>query len=229
MTNPITSHMRLDTRALLLPLALACALAACNKADPPPETADATTPDTAISPPDPNDMSSASGGDTTAGAAVQTMPADPTMPDAGTGAPNQAEALALLSAINEHEIAAAEQARSKGVDGEVLAYADLMHSEHSKNLTQTRALDPAAEENSPRVTQQKEKGKAELDALATHEGDAYEKAYIDAMVKGHQEALNMLDTQLIPAAQGDAVRQHLTTTRQHVATHLEKAKALQQK
>jgi putative membrane protein len=47
------------------------------------------------------------------------------------------------------------------------------------------------------------------------------------MVAGHDEALKLLDTKLIPAATDDAVKRHLATTRKHVATHLEKAKALQ--
>lgn len=227
MTSPFTSNTRYQTNALLLTLALSCALSACNNADPPQDTA-ATTPDTAITPPDPNDMSSASGDDTTPDAAAQTAPSSgPTMADASTGAPSQADALALLVAINEHEIAAAEQARSKGVDGDTRAFADLMHSEHGKNLAETQALAPAAPDSSPQVKQQRDKGEAELDTMGKLEGDAYEEAYADAMVKGHDEALKMLDTQLIPSAQDDAVKRHFNTTREHVAAHLEKAKALQ--
>jgi putative membrane protein len=37
----------------------------------------------------------------------------------------------------------------------------------------------------------------------------------------------MLDNQLIPAAEDDPVREHLTTTRDTIAAHLEQAQALQ--
>lgn len=146
--------------------------------------------------------------------------------DAGTA--GRGEALAMVAAVDAHEIAAAEQARSKGVEGDVLAYADLLHSDHSENLVKTRALASADLDNSsPAVMQQREKGKAELAKLAALEGDAYESAYIDAMVKGHTEALAMLDDKLIPAAQDGAIKKHLTATREHISMHLQKAKALQ--
>jgi putative membrane protein len=229
MTSPLKSKVRFRTRALLLPLALAGSLSACDRPEPPPDpSADVTAvvPDAAMTPPDPNDMSSASGADPAVDPTMAgTSPSGQTV--AGAGAPGQDEALALLAAINEHEMAAAEQARSKGVDGEELAFADLMYREHSKNLAETQALAPGAPDSSVQVAQQRAKGKAELDRLAGLEGNAYEEAYIDAMVTGHDEALKLLDTRVLPAAQDDAVKRHLTTTREHVAAHLEKARALQ--
>ena len=73
----------------------------------------------------------------------------------------------------------------------------------------------------------KHKGEQELEALGRTEGDAYARAYIDAMVKGHTEALDALDNRIIPAATRPEVKAHLDTTRGHVAQHLERAKALQ--
>ena len=52
------------------------------------------------------------------------------------------------------------------------------------------------------------------------------KAYIDAMVKGHTEALAVLDNKLIPKATTQAVKDHLAATREHVAHHLERAESL---
>jgi len=46
-------------------------------------------------------------------------------------------------------------------------------------------------------------------------------------VKGHTEVLGMIDGQLLKAAKNDALKQHLTASRAHVAEHLEKAKSLQ--
>jgi putative membrane protein len=47
------------------------------------------------------------------------------------------------------------------------------------------------------------------------------------MVKGHEEALALLDDKLIPAASSENARAHLTETRASVAEHLQRAKALQ--
>ena len=49
------------------------------------------------------------------------------------------------------------------------------------------------------------------------------------MVKGHQDALTLIDTRLLPAATDDNVRAFLTTSREHVAMHLERGRALQGK
>lgn len=174
-----------------------------------------------------------------------TMPGEATPPPASTppmqpepiapgemddmGAPSQAEALALLTAVNEHEIAVAEQAREKQLEGEVMEYAELMHSEHSANLEATRTLaDPGADvADSPRLEELRSSGQATLDRLSALEGEEYAQAYIEAMVQDHQKALDMLENDLIPAAEDDAVREHLTTTRDTIAAHLEQAQALQ--
>lgn len=157
----------------------------------------------------------------------------PEPPEAGeagapatAGATSQADALAMLAAIDEHEIAAADQAMSKNVTGQVRDYAQMMKTDHSKNLADTTKLG-AANSTSPAVTALKEKGQADLRELGNNTGKAYEKAYIDAMVNGHTDALSKLDGTLIPAATDANVRQHLTTTRDTVARHLDKAKEIQ--
>ena len=47
------------------------------------------------------------------------------------------------------------------------------------------------------------------------------------MVKGHTEALNMIDSQLVKSVKNDTLKEHLTETRTHITAHLEKAKQLQ--
>lgn len=138
---------------------------------------------------------------------------------------DESAALGMLNAINEHEIAAGEQALAKGVSGEVADYARMMIDQHTENRTRTTAL--GADAQAQEAQTQRQKGEQELAALDQQQGEAYRNAYIDAMVKGHTEALAALDQRLIPAAAREEVRQHLATTRQHVAGHLEKARALQ--
>jgi len=152
-------------------------------------------------------------------------PAPSTAPAAG--ALTQAQAVTLVGAVDKHEIQAAEQARGKKVRRDVLDFANLLHSEHSKNLEAGQKL--GATETSPELTAMEEKGRAGLAELDTKTGKDYEKAYVDAMVKGHEEALSMIDTKLLPAATDDNVRTFLTNSREHVAMHLEKGKALQAK
>ncbi len=133
-------------------------------------------------------------------------------------------ALGMLAAVDEHEIAAAKQAQEKGVTGAVLDYAKRMEKEHGDNLTKTRALGSLG--SSADLQAMKDKDASDLQALGGTSGKDYEKSYIDAMVKGHQDALDLIDNKMMPAATSEAVRQHLTETRKHVAAHLAGAKTI---
>jgi predicted outer membrane protein len=151
---------------------------------------------------------------------------------ATAAAPTQAEALALVSLVDDHEVKMAEQAKSKKVTGDVAAYADMMKTDHSKNMSATKALldkNGGAPADTPAMSDMKAKGEAEMQQLAALDGDTYAKAYIDAMVAGHQDVLTKLDTMLMPAATDAAVKMHLQATRHAVQKHLEKAKELQGK
>lgn len=201
----------MSNRTLLLTAALlAACFAGCDK-----KTADVSGETTPVAP---------------AEAPVAADQAPVETPPLPSEAPlSQPEALAMLTAVNDHEIAAAEQARTKGVQGAVLEYADLLHEEHVQNLAETTQVATAAggtQETVP-VVALRQKGHAELQTLDALVGEAYSKAYVDAMVKGHEEALTLIDDKLLPATADEAVRNHLTATRGHIAMHLDEGKRLQ--
>ncbi len=111
----------------------------------------------------------------------------------------------------------------------MLEYANTLHTEHGKNLgeTMTRGqkldvtpIDTAA------VDKLRVKGAGQLAELVPLEGQESANAYLRAMVAGHTEALEMIDTKPLKTAKNDAVKKHLTAFRGHVASHLEKAKQL---
>jgi len=226
--------------ALKLSLAISVAMLAltgCNRDENtanPDSTAlsgpSANAPDPSEKPADTADTAATAGttGDAADAAAANDPNAAPGSPNApATGALTQADAVGLVGAVDKHEVAAAEQAKSKKVTGEVADYAKMLHREHSKNLEAGKKLNP--NEGSPEVTAMEEKGRSELSTLDQKSGKEYEKAYVDAMVKGHQEALSLIDSRLLPAAQDANVRTFLTTSREHVAMHLERGKELQKK
>lgn len=155
-------------------------------------------------------------------------PADPAMSGEVAGAPqalDEGAALGVLAAINTAEVEAGQLALRRNVEGPVREYAERMVAEHGRNNEQIQAwsLDTAA----PDAQVQAEKGRAELSRLEVLEGAEFARAYVEAMVTGHEDALRALDERLIPAAQRPEVRQHLETTRGHVAAHLEAARQLQ--
>ena len=141
-----------------------------------------------------------------------------------------AEALAWVMQVDNNEINAAQEAQKKKISQPVMGYAKMLEKEHSDNLQKTKDLSQSMSEmpaETQAVEDLKAKGKDMLSSLSPKDGMDFEKGYIDAMVKGHTEALSMLDNQLIPNAKIDALKNHLTETRQHVAMHLDRAKELQ--
>ena len=62
--------------------------------------------------------------------------------------------------------------------------------------------------------------------IVSLEGEDFERDYLAAKVKGHTELIEMIDTKLLGDARSDDVRQHVQATRDHLAAHLEQAKAL---
>lgn len=207
---------------LFLTAFLAVAIAGCNQAG------------------DDTDVTAPVGADTADTTAEETMPADampgeatPADTMAGTGADTaaQGETLGFIVVVDEHEIAAAEQAREKEVGDDVRAYADMLHEEHTANLEATREL---AESSGVQISRtgadldaQRAKGESELERLGELVGEAYETAFLEAMVKGHTDALATIDDRLMAASAGGPLEQHLTTTRATIAKHLEEARALQ--
>lgn len=218
--NPETTHS-LSRAALAVALVAPLLLVACDR-----RKVDETPPAAATTPASDTGAPPASSSDATAPVATNA----PEPADTGGTPPatvtSQADALALLMTLDEHEIAAADQALTKKVTGKVRDFAQMMKTDHGKNLADTTKLG-GAESTASAVTALKDKGEASLRMLDADSGAAYEKAYIDAMVAGHTDGLALIDGTLLPAATDAKVRQHFTDTRAAVQRHLDKAKEIQ--
>lgn len=141
------------------------------------------------------------------------------------------EILAKVMAIDANEIRAAEQAQKKKIRSDVLAYAKMLHKDHTKDEVALIKLGQAiqvAPAETPAVDQMKANGAGELAKIMPLTGKHFETAYLNMMVKGHSDALSLIDSQLIPSANSPALKKQLAETRAHVALHLDRAKKLQQ-
>ena len=159
-----------------------------------------------------------------ASATTETSSKSSTMAD-----PADAAILTKLATVDQHEIKMARAAERKKISAQALNYARMLRDQHEQNLKDTQALAHKLH-MSPRQTSETEdirkKGTTELAQLQPLNGPEFEKAFIDAMVKGHEEVLSMLDDG-IASAKNDEVKAHLQSTREAVATHLSEAKQLQ--
>ncbi len=141
-----------------------------------------------------------------------------------------AEILATVLTIDKGQILAASQAQMKKISAPVLEYAKMLHTEHGLHMEKTMMLGkemdvtPVITDSVDKLQQQGAGGLAKLVPL---DGKEFEQAYVAAMVKGHTEALAMIDDKLLTATDNDKLKDHLTKTRAALAAHLEKVKALQ--
>lgn len=157
----------------------------------------------------------------------------PAAPDNAAVAPgqfNDAEILGVVNTVDEIEVKAAAKAEKKKIGPEAMAYAKMLQDQHKADLDANKALGkrigvkPAGTKTADQL---RDKAAQDLKAIASKSGSEFEKAYIDAMVDGHTDVLQMLDSQLIPSAHDDALKTHLAEVREHVAMHLEQGKRLQ--
>jgi putative membrane protein len=144
---------------------------------------------------------------------------------------NSAQILSTIVALDANEILAGVQASNKNPSWSVSDFAKMMVKDHGKNMTE--ALELANQTHSiplnPNPDNLHDKGAKELVMLAPLSGDAYNKAYVDAMVKGHEAALSTIDNKLMKSASNADIKNFLTDTRAAVAHHLEEAQKLQKK
>lgn len=140
--------------------------------------------------------------------------------------------LATVAAIDKNEILVSVVASNKKVDSGVTDFAKMMIDQHGSNLTQIlemvnklHAL-PLVGGDAAKLAAQ---GHKDLVALGGLQGDQFSSAYVNAMVKGHQAALDLIDHHLMQTAKSAEVKKFLTDTRAAVVEHLEHAKELQKK
>ena len=134
-----------------------------------------------------------------------------------------------LMVINKNEIAAAKEARIRSHNPEVLRYAAFLERQHTENLQKTirlsKKLGVTAESSNFSLSLEKN-GQQELVKLRSLNDAAFDKAYINAMVKGHQEAINFLNQTIAKSTNAELTHQ-LQATRAHVQIHLNKALMIQ--
>lgn len=136
--------------------------------------------------------------------------------------------LGVLVVIDEHEVRANADSASRTLRTEVRDYARKMEREHGRHAQETRDLATrlgVTLADTPAVTAQRSMGDTARTSLAAQTGDGFEKAYLDAMVKDHEQTLAKIDAFLAGSPRAE-IRTHLESTRTAVANHLEEARRL---
>lgn len=173
---------------------------------------------------------------TTGMGAETTMVAPPTAevapPSGATMALSAPQVSAILSASDSAEINPSKLAQQKAQNPQVKAFAERMLKDHGMLEDSLKALDrrenisPAPNPISQQLHSQAQSAMTRLQPLS---GAEFDQAYMQVMVQSHQEALSMIDNQLLPATQDPQLRMAISQqVRPIVMSHLEAARQVQQ-
>jgi putative membrane protein len=133
--------------------------------------------------------------------------------------------------INTAEVDQAKLAQGRGKTPGVKQFADKMLKHHGQALreqakiVQRLKLTPTDSATAAKV---KSDGEAQLAKLKGTNTASFDAAYISGQLDAHQQALDLLDTQLIPNAKTPEVVNALQIAREMVDQHLREARTLQQ-
>ncbi len=141
-----------------------------------------------------------------------------------------AKVLAAVMAIDKNEMSASALAQKKAVNPEVRNFATYLYTQHAQDLQMVQGISqrlnvvPVKGEVSGMLHA---KGHHTMAKLKHLNGVRFDRAFIADMVKGHAEALHVIDTRLMPVAINPLVKRELANLRGHVVMHLQKAQAIQ--
>lgn len=158
-------------------------------------------------------------------AACATTPPPMTV-EGGTSAGDMA---AILTAVNEGEIALNQLAQTRATSGDVRSFAQMMVTDHQANLDRGRELfTRLGVTPTDNAVSQALRSTAPLAStnLQTYSGAAFDRTHMRFQADLHQWALNALDVALIPSANNAELRDFLTATRASIAAHLDQARRI---
>jgi len=161
-----------------------------------------------------------------------TISGSPVRPDGlaeARGDADDGEVLGFIGAADELEVVSAITAGTKKLSSEAAKFSQMLHEAHGAHLVETLELGTqigVTPLETHKIDAFRKKNAGVLAALVPLDGEDFERGYIDAKIKGHTELIEMIDSKLLSAASSDPVRQHVQATRDHLARHLEQAKAL---
>ena len=154
----------------------------------------------------------------------QAASADPAAPK--FVAKSDGEIVAMVAALDQGEIKTASLAQKKELSTPVLELAKMIQQDHIKNdqeFKKLRAKLGIKPVDTTAVSNLRTKSGQDVTVLKPLVGAEFEKAFVQAMIDGHSDALMLFDD-FLKTAQNEELKKLLTTSRQHIATHLQAAK-----
>lgn len=165
------------------------------------------------------------------GAAIDTATdtaIDTAAPGGATGgAMTDADVLSGLAVANQNEIQVAQYAVKQAQNARVKEFARTLEKDHKANLERGQAL--AKQLGTPPSEQAREQAAKSVEdtELAGKTGAEFDQAFVSYQVEHHQEVIDRLRNELLPAARDPQLRTFIENTIPKLEQHLATARELQ--
>jgi putative membrane protein len=206
---------------MLLPATALVVLAGCSPASDRGDTAAGGTPGSETG------MASTDTGMTGSGATTGTGSAGATTP---AGTMDASGVLSQLAVANQTEIQQGQAAAKKATSPTVKQFANTLVKDHKANSQKLQQLAKKmgvtlADSGAQTTT---ESQSATMGELSGKTGKEFDQAFIDAQIQAHEENIDKIRNQLLPAADQPELRDYLQQTAAAMEGHLASAKQLKQ-
>jgi putative membrane protein len=147
--------------------------------------------------------------------------------DSDSSALDDAQIAAITDAANSAEVEQGRLAQSKATDSRVRTFAAMMVDHHSEARREQQGLSVAKVDNAESQRLAREADNA-LQSLQQKSGQDFDREYVRLQCEEHRKVLDTLQSKLLPAAKGPALRAYLEKLKPKVEAHLAQAERLQQ-
>ena len=142
---------------------------------------------------------------------------------------NDGQVAAVLRAINVAEIDQAKIAVGKAKEPAVKHFAETMIAQHGQAVKDVDQLDTKLNlrpTESQLATELRVNATSTENKLTQNNDSSFDKAYIMSQIDAHRQALDTIDSRLMPAVRSEDLRQMLQALRPKVADHLQMAQTI---
>lgn len=142
---------------------------------------------------------------------------------------NDGQVAAVVRAINVAEIDQAKIAVGKAKDPSVKHFAETMIAQHGQAVKDVDELDTKLNlraTDSQLATELRVNATSVENKLTQNNDPSFDKAYMMSQIDAHRQALDTIDSRLMPAVRNEDLRQMLQALRPRVANHLQMAQTI---
>lgn len=135
----------------------------------------------------------------------------------------------LLASVDTAEINQGRLALTRATDPRVREYAQHMIDQHSQSKqkgSQLASANNLTPEPSPLAAELESKTTQVLTSFESAKPAAFDSTYMNAQITQHKEVLDIIDSQLIPAAKSPDLSARLSSMRNLVQMHLSEAQRI---